>query len=179
MHNAGTPGMSASPGAAPTADTASPGVRCLTPVAQLLVREGTRGSPTFRALLREIDRTDVIVLVVTGKREPDDPSHGNLHLIGTGHVNRFLRVWVDSWYGTRREQVALLGHELHHALEIGQAPEARTVAGIAALYARIGQKVEERCYETRAAQNVGALVNAELGSPPPKVSALVREPAPK
>jgi hypothetical protein len=153
---------------APRADTAqiAPRVRCLTPVARMLVREGFEASPTFRALVREIERTDVTVLVVTGRWEPEEGSaHANLRFIGRGSADRFLRIFVDPWWRTRREQVALLAHELQHAIEIGQEREVRTTAGVDALYQRIGQRVGERCYETRAAKNAGAQVDAELGSP--------------
>lgn len=69
---------------------------------------------------------------------------------------------MDAWWGSRQQQVALLAHELQHALEIGRVPGARTSAEITELYRRIGYEFRDREFETVAAQRTGWLVDAEL-----------------
>jgi hypothetical protein len=142
-------------------------IHCLTPVSGQLVRQGLNDSSTFRALASEVAATDVVVLVVTGRWDAQEGrGHANVRLIGAGANERFIRVWIDAWWRTRREQVALLAHELQHVLEIARAPDVRSTADVVALYRRIGQEVRDRGYETVAAQNVGAIVEAELGQSP-------------
>jgi len=156
---------------ATAADTVrvAPRVRLLTPVARQLVEDGLSGSPTFRALVRELEGTDVVVLVVTGRWEPEEGRcHANLRFIGGGPDTRFVRIWVDAWWRTRREQIALLAHELQHAIEIGGEPDARNAEAIAALYRRIGRNTSGRDFETSAAQETGSAVCAELGSSTPR-----------
>jgi hypothetical protein len=150
----------------PDADgLASRHVRGLTPAARVLIGAGIRASPTFRSLLGDLARTDVIVLVVTGRWEHGEGGcHANCRFVTATSGNRLVRVWVDAWWGTRRQQTALLAHELQHALEIGQEPGVRSDDDMAALFRRIGYGTRDRRYDTRAALMVGSAVDADLGS---------------
>jgi hypothetical protein len=140
----------------------------LTPVARQLIGDGLLGSPTFRALVRELAETDIIVLIATGRWEPEEGRcHANLRFLGGGPHARFVRVWVDAWWTTRREQIALLAHELRHAVEIGLEPAARDATAVAALFRRIGHESSDRGFETLAARETGAAVCEELGSSMP------------
>jgi len=146
---------------------AAPSVRALTPLARQLVREGQAASATFRALVDELGGTDLVVLVQTGRWEPaEGRCHANLRLLNAGPNARIVRIWVDAWWQSRLDQVALLTHELRHAVEIGRAPDARDAARVTALFRRIGRESHDRGYETRAARNVEAVVAAELASAP-------------
>jgi len=143
-------------------------VHLLTPVARQLVHDGLLGSPTFRALVRELGDTDIVVIVETGRWEPEEGRcHANLRFIGGGLDARFVRVWVDAWWRTRREQIALLAHELRHAVEIGVEPDARNATAVTALYRRIGHETSDRGFETLAAPKTESAVRAELGSSKP------------
>jgi hypothetical protein len=138
-----------------------PRVRPLTPVAGQLVRAG---SPTFRELLRDIETTDLIVLIETGRWEQEEGRcHASLRLQGATSETRFVRIWVDAWWRSRLDQAALLAHELQHALEIGLAPEVRTKGAVEAFYGRIGRESDHHRFETVAARRAGAAVCAELG----------------
>lgn len=157
------------PGTTPRAIDTSPGarcLRCLTPVAGHLVRQGLDDSPTFRALVGRLEKTDVIVFIVTGPRGDEGcRGHANLRLICGRPGHRFLRIWIDPWWRTRREQVGLLAHELQHALEIGGAPDVKTQHAMTLFYQRIGQEVWSHSYDSQAARDAGAAVEADLGAP--------------
>ena len=59
--------------------------------------------------------------------------------------------------------IALVGHELRHALEVAESPDVRDEAGLIALYERIGHpSTGIHQYDTLAAQDAGRQVKAEL-----------------
>ena len=68
-------------------------VRCLTPVATRLLQDGLEGSPTFRTLFDQVAVTDLIVVVVTGRWEPEEGHcHANLRFVGGGGDARLVRI---------------------------------------------------------------------------------------
>jgi hypothetical protein len=63
----------------------------------------------------------------------------------------------------RTELIALIGHELRHALEVAQVPDVRDESALVRLYERIGQRsVKGHEYDTNAAQDAGRAVRKEL-----------------
>ena len=57
------------------------------------------------------------------------------------------------------ETIALIGHELRHALEVAASPDVRDQAGLTKLYKRIGEPAGcAHSFDTRAAQNTGRRV---------------------
>ena len=75
--------------------------------------------------------------------------------------NRMLRVVVDNSRQADIETMALLGHELRHALEVLGEPSVRTGAGMFSLYRRNGA-VQGVTFETEAAIAAGDAVYNEL-----------------
>jgi hypothetical protein len=137
-------------------------------IQQLLAR-----SATGRALLRELDATDVIVYV----QLTTDQSAGaaaTRFVITTGD-QRYLRVLL----GARTlpsERPVLLAHELQHALEIARATDVRDNEGMQRLYMRIGENRRARFeFETTAAREISARVRQELiaGESSPDATAVV------
>jgi hypothetical protein len=62
-----------------------------------------------------------------------------------------------------KETIALIGHELRHAIEIAEAPDVFDQATMISLYERIGQRGSGlHRYDTLAAQNSGRRVKLEL-----------------
>jgi hypothetical protein len=60
-------------------------------------------------------------------------------------------------------QVAALGHELQHAMEVADAPDVRDEGALARFYARIGTEgALPRSYDTLAAQLAGRRVLMEV-----------------
>ena len=77
---------------------------------------------------------------------------------------RYLRIQIRSDL-SRREAIALIGHELQHALEIADATEVRDTTSLIGLYQRIGHPSNgDHAYDTDAAQDTGRIVMRELNS---------------
>jgi hypothetical protein len=76
-----------------------------------------------------------------------------------------LRIVVtpDGNRGSHDQLLALIAHELHHALEVIEHPEVTNISMMEAMYRRIGTPLTGMTgYETSAARAGGAAVLAEL-----------------
>jgi len=100
------------------------------------IDEGLARSALFRSLVARLDGSDVIVYV-----EPECPMSsrlfGRLTLLGTGGERRYVDVRISCML-TVPEQIAALGHELRHAVEIADAPAVTDDASLAAEYRKVG-----------------------------------------
>src|SRR4029453_14796893 len=88
--------------------------------ARYVLGEGVRRSATVAELVAELQRHDVIVYVELDLLK--DRARGATTLFTAPPLSRMLRV-VISWRLGPRERIEVLGHELHHALEIARAAE--------------------------------------------------------
>ncbi len=139
-------------------------VRVMTPHLAEAVSDGLRRSPTFGAIMRALEDTDVIVQVVWLPNLPRG-TDAQLALVNGGGDFRFLRIHVGF---TRRgdDLIALLGHELLHALEIAAAPEVRNEQALAAYYARIGFRLANpHQFDTHEARTIERRIRRELRMP--------------
>jgi hypothetical protein len=138
-------------------------VRAVDRAMSSMLAEGMQRSGTFAHLILALDKSDVIVYVETGRPLPSSIA-GRLLLAAGPEGFRYLRIQV-SGRPNSKEMIALLGHELRHALEVAECPEVRDDAGLIALYQRIGHPtVGPHQYDTAAAQAAGRQVRAELAS---------------
>ena len=132
-------------------------------VSQLL-KIGMQRSPTFAQMVQSLNRTDVIVYI---ERTNDLPRTlaGRLLLLPRTGPYRYLRVQVRGDLPTR-ELVALIGHELRHALEIADEPGVRDESTMLTFYKKIGHPTTGalHTYDTDAAQLAGQRVRVELNS---------------
>lgn len=130
-------------------------------VTRLLTR-GVAASATFRDLAVRLQRSDVILYI---DRQPAMlPKHvgAGITFLADGGEYRYLRVSLNTGSGDAT-LVALLGHELQHALELSAAPEVRSSRALTAFYARTGLVDEsEHTFDTREAQVIGVRVRDEL-----------------
>jgi len=135
-----------------------------------VIREASVRSATFAGILAALDATDAFVYV-----QPGVCAFGNLdaclpQTIGVGSGARYLRVLFDPYRSNRAQVIALIGHELQHALEIAQAPTVRSHDDVIRLFQRIGfsphcpQGLPD-CYETDTARTVGDRIRTELQRP--------------
>jgi hypothetical protein len=124
------------------------------------IAEGLSRSGTFARLVLALDESDVIVYVETARRMPSSLS-GRMLLAGSGDGYRYLRIQVSA-EPRANELIALLGHELRHALEVATAHTVQDDSTLLALYKTIGLSGGLHRYDTIAAQQAGRQVRAEL-----------------
>jgi hypothetical protein len=101
-----------------------------------LLREGVRGSETFRRLVSRLRHSDVVVYLECGGGH-DRTSDGRLTFMSAVGGYRYVHVRVARlpW---ANQQIALIGHELRHAVEIADAPDVVDASSLAREYERIG-----------------------------------------
>jgi hypothetical protein len=151
--------------APPTSSTASHDptfqhIRTASAHVQKLIEKTVAQSPTFAALLDEIDRTNVGVYIELVTQLPA-PLRGRLHFMSASGGYRYVRVQVKANL-PGHEMAASLAHELWHALEIGHDHTVRCEHTLHELYQRIGDERSERRFETTAAIAAGRQVRAEV-----------------
>lgn len=126
-----------------------------------LLREGARRSPTFAGLLTTLNRTDVIVYIERVMTLPKE-TMGRLTMVPIPGPHRYLRIQIRADLPST-EAIALIGHEMRHALEVAEALDVRDEGGMIRLYRRIGHSSGgEHVYDTLAAQAAGRQVRREL-----------------
>jgi len=139
----------------------TPHVRPMDAVARLALERGVEESARFRALLDELDASNVIVHVMAVRSLPLGVV-GTMRFVGSIGETRYIRVHIAAT-SPPALRVATLAHELEHACEVARSP-ATTHDAVRDLYRRIGAEVPgaRDAYETAAAQLIGAEVLAEL-----------------
>jgi hypothetical protein len=136
-------------------------VRSVDPHVTALLREGLKRSATFGDVVAAVNASDVIVYILRVNRLAPTIA-GQLTIVPVPHEQRYLRIQVLDRLSPN-ETIALIGHELRHALEVAAAPDVRDQRGLEALYERIGEPGGQlHTFDTRAAQNTGRRVKMEL-----------------
>jgi hypothetical protein len=129
-----------------------------------LVDEAARRSPEVRALLDRLEASDVIVYIRSRNFE-DSALDGRVALLAVTNLQRYLVIEL-SCIKSSIVQMATLGHELYHALEIAQESSIVDTHTLAAHYRRIGQQqgdsVGRLTFETEAAYEAGRRTRREL-----------------
>jgi len=125
-----------------------------------LLKKGVRHSPSFAALVTRLQDSDVYVYVELVERLPG-ALEGRLMMLPTAHGHRYVRIQI-ALRGSPDDSVAVLGHELQHAVEVADALDVTDQAGMGRLYERIGSRSGEHIYDTIAAQEMGRTVRREL-----------------
>jgi hypothetical protein len=127
--------------------------------------EGARVSPTLRRLVDRLEASDVVVYLMFD-RHSSPRTAGHLSLLTAVPGRRYLRVSIDRRNdGCRR--LAILGHELQHAVEIAEAASVTSEATLAALYRRIGFRSGDArldCFDSVGAILAGRAVEKEVRS---------------
>jgi hypothetical protein len=131
---------------------------------QLLDR-GLRTSPTFRALVQRLLDSDVVVYLwcdATRERVTD----GRLTFVSAAGGLRYVVVRLLPLASAER-QIAIMAHELRHAVEIADAPDIVDDASLHRAYRRIGFVSSEPSartlsFDSQAAVDAGLTVLREL-----------------
>jgi hypothetical protein len=140
-------------------------IRTKEPDVRLAVASCFERSITCRGLIETIEASTTIVYVKTGWCRSTRPS-SCLNFMANGvEVYRYLRVTLDP--ALRGDTViAVLGHELQHAVEIVRAPEVTGTDTMRALFERIGYRLQSYSgldeFETVEARHIKAVIWDEL-----------------
>jgi hypothetical protein len=125
-----------------------------------LLKRGFTHSATFAQLMTRLENSDVLVYIEEVPRLPG-ALEGRMVIVPTAHGQRYVRIQI-ALRGAPDDSVALLGHELQHAIEVAQATEVNNDADLSALYRRIGLPGGVHAFDTLAAREVGRIVRREL-----------------
>jgi hypothetical protein len=152
----------------------APCIRAADSGINMLVERGLSQSPTFRRLYEQLGQSDLIVHLERGP-QPWLAAGFNQFVAEVGE-RRFLRITLNIAQ-LDADAVALLGHELQHAVELADAPDVDDIDGYERLYRRIGYRScarEPRCFDTVAAVAAGRAILKELRQHSGPISSLAR-----
>ena len=136
-------------------------VRGATPAVNTMLANGVRRSSTLARLVKDINETDLIVYVEMTQDLPAGLD-GRLTFMTAAGGSRYLRVQVPTNVG-KDDLLAVIGHELQHAMEVAENPSVDSSEALAVLYRRIGlQGMALDRFDTAAARSIGRRVRAEL-----------------
>lgn len=149
------------------ADTTKVGhVRFETPRLQQLVEQALDDSATLRGLIGYLDASDVVAYVRCEPRLRNQTS-GYLTFVSQAGGLRYVLIRV-AYLGSRMTQVALVGHELQHAVEVADAKGIVDGESFHRAYKRMGYLNQFSsidglvAYETENARQVGERILREL-----------------
>jgi hypothetical protein len=131
---------------------------------QRLIDDAAQRSPEIRASIDRLQDLDVTVYVRTRLlTQPDLDGRIALLTVAAGH--RYLMIELACGR-PELTQMATLGHELFHAIEIAEEPSVVSPETLATLYARIGTQTGDRfglrTFETEAAAAAGVRARRQL-----------------
>ena len=154
-------------GAAPAIaqdDTTPPHVRSESVALRALIDDAAQRSPEIRRLIDQLQELDVTVYVRTRLFTQID-LEGRVALLSARNGRRYLVIELACGR-PGFTQMATLGHELYHALEIAREPSIVDARSLAAFYRRIGLQtgdaVGRQTFETEAAARAGTRTRQQL-----------------
>jgi hypothetical protein len=131
---------------------------------QRLIDQAARRSPAIQEWIDRLQELDVTVYV-RARTLPQLELEGRVALLSTVGGHRYLVIELACGR-SELAQMATLGHELFHALEIAETPSVVNAETLADLYLRIGSKTTDsgglRTFETEAATAAGLLARQQL-----------------
>jgi len=134
-------------------------MRPLSNIAQSIVDEAARRSPTVASLIQQLAQYNVIVYVEL--RFTPMAERGSTSILSAPGDWRILRVSLSDRLDPPG-RILTLGHELHHALEIAREQQVRDDASFRELFGRIGFTRGQSAYETDAALDVERRIRTDL-----------------
>jgi hypothetical protein len=141
-----------------------PHVRALDSATRAAFSSGMKGSSLFRELVAQLEDSDLIIHVESDCTMRDRVQGKLIFVTAAGGV-RYLRVRIGCAINGIR-QVAILGHELRHAVEVAEAPWVVDESTMAEEYRRIGfpsrGDTEGLSFESRAAIDAGERILRDL-----------------
>ncbi|MBI2189008.1 MAG: hypothetical protein HYU37_18060 [Acidobacteria bacterium] len=139
-------------------------VRTFEPHLRDLLEEGLRISATLRALVDRLEQSDLVVYVMSDPR-PVRRVDGRLTLMAAVSGARYVMVRIRELPHPGLV-LAIVGHELQHAMEIADDPAIVDAESMAQAYSRMGYATQAMpsglSFDTRAAVEAGMQVWREL-----------------
>ena len=148
------------------AAAAVPGVRVQDERLARLLEYGKQHSPLLQSLFVRLESSDVVVYVRCDRQLRAELS-GRLSYVATAGRLRYVIARVG-YIGDRLRQIAVVGHELRHAVEVAETPEIVDRVSLQSAYERIGyvnRFVSVRgllAFESDAAVQAGERILREL-----------------
>jgi hypothetical protein len=134
-------------------------VRSTDPRVQEWLRIGAAESQTFRSLLNLLGESDLIVHVQAVDRLA---TAGQTYFVTATGTARYVRIEV-MFRGNVNEMVALIGHELQHAVEIAEERRIRDRQTLALFYKGMpGNSMTTNEYDSVAARVIEDRVRREM-----------------
>ena len=138
-----------------------------------LLHDGMRASNTFRRMVHRLRQSDVVVYLECGGSD-DRSTDGRLTFVSAAGGVRYVHIRVAR-LASADVQIALIGHELRHAVEVADAPTVVDDKSLAREYERIGflnaRHLAGTSYDSDAAVEAGYQVlrdlTGRLGGPSP------------
>jgi hypothetical protein len=149
-------------------------VRTDSPYVRVVIASGIERSPSFRAIVDQLERSDLIVEVQC-TRLNDSRLVGRTVFLSAQPAVRYVLVEIEC-----PAMLRIVAHELSHALEIATARSVVDSETLAQLYAQIGFPTygpgAATCgqYETAGALDAGERVHHELLHPTEPTRRLAR-----
>ena len=129
-----------------------------------LVDEAARRAPAIRDSIERLEKLDVTVYVRM-KAFTQIDLDGRVALLSTAGSHRYLVIELACGR-SELTQMATLGHELFHAIEIAEEPSVVNADTLAVFYSRIGIKTGDsrglQTFETEEAAAAGLLARRQL-----------------
>jgi hypothetical protein len=126
-----------------------------------VLRSGYDRSPTFRALVDEIESRPGIVYIEQAVKLSRRMDGALLHAVAGSREIPLLRVLLKTNLAPDYA-IAVLGHELQHVVEVLRAGPPKDAAAIAALFAALDHQTDDSKFETEDARAIASLVRSEL-----------------
>lgn len=133
--------------------------RTLDPEATATLALAIERSPLVRALVAEIESSNVVVHIQFSWELPGGIG-GTTRFVTSQGGYRYVRIVLSNRL-QGNDRVAILGHELAHAAEIARS-DANDRDGIRRLWAATGFQIAELFFETRSAQRAERTIRQEL-----------------
>lgn len=137
------------------------GVVTTTPWVNGLIAEGMTDSPTFAGIASQLMSSNVVATVEPALQLKSGLS-GYMAFITRTAKRRYVRIYFNPKL-QRHQSIAIIGHELRHALEVALHPEVVNQSTLRAMYVAVGRGEGDR-WDSEGAVEAGRTILHELTS---------------
>lgn len=145
-------------------------IRCLSGLSRALAVSGVDRSALVETFVGELERSDVVVYLEVLTAPSTGDIRGSMRFVSAAAGLRYLLIQVNGYHAMQAEQIAVLGHELWHALEVARAPGIRDLPSFRRYYQEHGVGWGSRCFETDEARAAEQRVRADVADGRPRLN---------